>query len=125
MRLWPRAFLAAIVLVAFSGSAWAMCAEGAIASDAAQMACCQMGHDQCPMKDSAAGCCQTAGPRIPAQATVVKAAPLQMPDRTVIVWVIVPALSSVPQARPLVSSDPSPPSALSPPAYILFSTLLI
>ena len=73
MRSWQRGILAAIVLVAFCGSAWATCAEGAIASQTEQMACCKAGHDHCPMKDSASDCCKQSGPQYQSQATITKA----------------------------------------------------
>ena len=126
MRSWQRGILAALVLVAFCGSAWATCAEGAIASETEQMACCMAGHDHCPMKDSASDCCKQSGPQFQSQATIAKAAPTHAPVRTVLAWVTVQALSFVAQIQPRVSFDSSPPdSRVSPPAYILFSTLLI
>jgi hypothetical protein len=126
MRSWHRGVLSALVLVAFCASTWATCAEGAMASQTEQMACCKAGHDQCPMKGSASDCCQQSGPRFQSQATVVKAAPTHAPVRTVLTWVTIPALSSVAQIQPRVSFDSSPPdSRVRPPAYILFSTLLI
>jgi hypothetical protein len=126
MRVWHRGVLSALVLVAFCASTWATCAEGAMTSQTEQMACCKAGHDQCPMKDSAAGCCQQSGPRFQSQATIATAAPTHAPVRTMLTWVAIPALSSVAQIQPRVSFDSSPPdSRVRPPAFILFSTLLI
>src|ERR1700681_4835849 len=105
MRSWQRGVLAALVLVAFCGSAWATCAEGAIASQTEQMACCKAGHDHCPMKDSASDCCKQSGPQFQSQATVVKAVPLQAPVRLLLAWVTVPALSSAPQTQRRGSFD--------------------
>src|ERR1700681_2409897 len=95
MRSWQRSVLAALVLVAFCGSAWATCAEGTIASQAEQMACCKAGHDDCPMKDSASDCCKRSGPQFQSQATIVKTAPTHALARTMLAWVNVPALSCV------------------------------
>jgi hypothetical protein len=126
MRSWRRGVLAALVLAAFCGSTWATCAEGAIASQTEQMACCKAGHDHCPMKDSAADCCKQSGPQVQSQATIVKAAPTPAPVRTALTWVTIAAPSSAAQIQPGVSFDSSPPdSRVRPPAYILFSTLLI
>lgn len=126
MRSWHRGVFAALVLVAFCASTWATCAEGAMASQAEQMACCKAGHDHCPMKDSASDCCKQSGPQLQAQATIVKAAPTQAPVRTVLAWATLPTLSVVAQTQPRVSFDSSPPdSRVRPPAYILFSVLLI
>ena len=78
------------------------------------------------MKDSASDCCQKSGPQIQDQATLVKATAIQAPVRTALVCVTVPVLASLPQAQLHLSFDPSPPSSqVGPPAYILFSTLLI
>jgi hypothetical protein len=126
MRSWQRGILAALVLVGFCGSAWATCAEGAIASQTEQMACCKAGHDHCPMKDSASDCCKQSGPQYQSQATITKAAPSQAPVRTVLVWATVPSLSFAAQLQPRVSFDSPPPdSRVRPPAYVLFSTFLI
>jgi hypothetical protein len=126
MRSWQRGILAALLLVAFCGSAWATCAEGAIASQTEQMACCKAGHDHCPMKDSASDCCKQSGPQYQSQATVTKAASTHAPVRTVLTWATVPSLSFVAQIQPRILFDSSPPvSQIRPPAYVLFSTLLI
>ena len=66
-----RGFLAALVLVAFSGSAWATCVEGSVASETQQMACRKAGHDHCPMKSGASECCKISGPQFQSQATTV------------------------------------------------------
>jgi hypothetical protein len=125
MRSWQRSVLAALVAVAFTASAWATCAEGAMASRTEQMACCQAGHDDCPMKDSAANCCQQSGPQFQSRATIAKAATPDAPALTVLAWAALPALSTVPQIQH-ASFDPSPPdSRVRPPAYVLFSTFLI
>jgi hypothetical protein len=126
MRSWHRGVLAALVLVAFCGSAWATCAEGAIASKTEQMSCCMAGHEHCPMKDSASDCCQKSGPQVEHQATLVKATATPAPVRIVLTWVTVSAFALTLPAQPHVSLDSSPPtSQVSPPVYILFSTLLI
>jgi hypothetical protein len=126
MRSWHRGVFAALVLVAFCASTWATCAEGAMASQTDQMACCKAGHDDCPMKGSASDCCQQSGPQLQAQATVEKGPLSHAPVQIMLAWVTVPALSSVSQTRPHVVFDTSPPDSYSrPPAYLLFSTLLI
>jgi hypothetical protein len=126
MRSWHRGVLAALVLVAFSGSAWATCAEGATATVTQQMACCKAGRDQCPMKDSAAGCCQQSGPQVESQGTIVKTTSVSAPISVPMLWLTVQALSLTAPTRPRVSYHASPPDLLdAPPAYIAFSGLLI
>jgi hypothetical protein len=126
MRSRHRGVLAAVVLAAFCGSTWATCAEGALASQTEQMACCKAGHDHCPMTDSASDCCQKSGPQVQSQATVVKAAPLSTPVRGLLAWVTLPVFASIAQPQLRVSYDASPSGvSLSPPAYIAFSALLI
>jgi hypothetical protein len=126
MRSWYRGVLAAFVLMAFCGSTWATCAQGALASQTEQMACCKNGHPDCGPKGTAADCCQKQGPQLQPQATVVKAVPIKAPVRTILAWVTVPTLAFGPQVQPRVSYDASPPDfRVRPPAYILFSTLLI
>jgi hypothetical protein len=126
MRSWHQGVLAALVVVAFCGSAWATCAEGAIASQTEQMACCKAGHDHCPMKDSASDCCKQSGPQFQSQATIVKAAPTHTPVRTVLAWATLPALSVATQIQSRVLFNSSPPDfRVRPPTYILFSILLI
>lgn len=121
-----RSLASLLVVVGILTSTWATCVEGAAATVMQQMACCKAGHDHCPMKASAADCCQQSGPQIQSQATVVKAASIHAPVRTVLAWLAVPALSSVPPIQPRVSFESSPPdSRVRPPAYILFSILLI
>jgi hypothetical protein len=114
-----------LVLVAFGASTWATCAEGALAAPTEQMACCQAGHDQCPMKGSAANCCQQSGPQFQSPATIAKAATPHTPVFTMLAWATFPVLSTVRQNQ-RASVDPTPrESQVRPPAYILFSTLLI
>ena len=125
MRSWQRGLLAVLVLVVFGASTWATCAEGAMASPTDQMACCKAGHDDCPMKDNAANCCQQSGPQFQPQATIAKAATPHAPVLTALTWATLPTLSTVPQIQ-RASFNPSPPdSRVRPPAYVLFSTLLI
>jgi len=131
MRSWHRVLLAAIVLVAFTGSTWATCAEGALATATDQMACCKAGHDHCPMHDSAtqesaAGCCTQSGPPVESPGTIVKVASVSAPMSVLLAWVILPTVASATYSQGGVSFDASPPRLLfAPPAYIAFSALLI
>jgi len=121
-----RSLVVAIVAIALSGSLWATCLEGATSSEMQQMACCKAGHDHCPMEGSASDCCQKSGPQVPSQATIVKAGTPDTPVLAIADWAARPALATVPQTQRRVSFDPSPPdSRVRPPAYILFSALLI
>ena len=128
MRSWQRGILAALMVVAFCGSAWAACAEGAIASATEQMACCKAGHDHCPMKDSASAsdCCKKSGTPVESQATIVTAVSVSAPMAVPVVWVTLPAAPSTAYTPSYVSRDSSPPGLLyAPPPYIAFSGLLI
>ena len=126
MRWWYRGVLAALVLVTFCASTWATCAEGATAPQTDQMACCQNPHHDCSPGGGAADCCQTSGPQFQSQATIVKAAPTKAPVLAILSWVTVPTLGLGPDVHPRFSYDASPPEfSVRPPAYILFSTLLI
>ena len=126
MVRWSRSLASMLVLVAFCGSTWATCAEGATATAIQQMACCKAGHDHCPMKDSASDCCKQSGPQIESQGTIVKVASLSAPVPMVLTWVILSTDCEAAHARRDVSYDSSPPDLLyPPPAYITFSGLLI
>ena len=126
MVRWSRALASLLVVVAVMTSTLAACVESASANATEQMACCEAGHDRCPMKDSAADCCKTSGPQSQSQATVVKAASLSVSMPVATAW---PTLSVVPSAAQTphhVSYDSSPPGLLlAPPAYFAFSGLLI
>ena len=125
MGRWGRASISLVVLFGVLTSAWATCAEGATASPVQQMACCNTGHHQCPMKGIASDCCQKSGPRVDERATLVKAATLAPPVAVPFVWFpILAALQSVDAPRN-IAVDSSPPRLFGPPPYILFSVLLI
>lgn len=126
MRSWQRGVLAALMVVAFCGSTWAACAEGAIASPTEQMACCRAGHDHCPMKDSASDCCRKSGTQVEAKATIVAAVSVSAPLAVPVVWATPPAEPSTAPISSHGSHDSSPPARLyAPPPYIAFSGLLI
>src|SRR5882672_4946258 len=121
-----RSLASLLVVVAVLTSTWATCVEGATATVTQQMACCDAGHDQCPMKDSASDCCKTSGPQVQSQGTIVKAASLSAPAPVVLTWMILTVPASAAHIQRRVSYDSSPPDLLyAPPAYIAFSTLLI
>ena len=129
MVRWSRSLASMLVLVAFCGSTWATCAEGATATKTQQMACCKAGHDNCPMHDSAADCCKQNPSSPQAQWSVVtKADSLNAPDRVFLMFVTVPnPLSDAALlVQPVRAAAPSPPlRPVGPPVYIAFSTLLI
>ena len=126
MVRWSRSLASMLVLVAFCGSTWATCAEGATATAIRQMACCKAGHDHCPMHDSASDCCTKSGPQVESQGTIVKAASLSPPVPVVLTWVILPTAVSAVHIQRHISYDSSPPDLLNaPPPYIAFSGLLI
>jgi hypothetical protein len=126
MVRWTRIFASLLVVFGVLTSTWATCAEGVMASQTEQMACCETGHDHCPMKGSASDCCEKSGPQIPSQGTVVKVASLSAPVPALLAWATLPAVASTAQTRRRVSYVSSPPGLLfAPPPYIAFSSLLI
>jgi hypothetical protein len=126
MRSLYRGVLAVVVSVTLCGATWATCVEGADASETQQMACCKAGHDHCPMKDRASTCCLQSGARFLVQAAIVNVSPTQAPVRIALARVVAPPIASAHQIHSRASSNSSPPdSRVRPPAYLLFSTLLI
>jgi hypothetical protein len=123
MRSSRTSIFAAIVVAVFLSSTWANCL-GPDSSDMQQMACCAVGHERCPMHDSAAACCTAASAGQP-QATMVKAAAVSAPTLRVVAAVAayVP-LGSTRQSHPAANSSP-PDAFAQPPPYIAFSSLLI
>lgn len=87
------------------------------------MACCKAGHDHCPMKGSVSECCKISGPQLQSQATAV-VKPYSATAPQLIASVSVSAFESVAFSRSRVFVG-APNAALSPPAYITFSALLI
>lgn len=120
-----RAFASLLVALGVLTSAWATCAEGAVATPTEQMACCKAGHHDCPMTGSASDCCKESGSQVESQGTIVKAQSLDVPVPVPMVWATL-TIASAAQSRNRLSYDASPPGLLiPPPAYIAFSTLLI
>jgi hypothetical protein len=121
-----RAFTSVLVVFGVLTSTWAICAGGAAAPAAQQMACCKAGHHRCPMKDSASDCCRKSGPQIESRGTIVKTPSVSPPISVAATWVILPTAVSAPHIQRRVSYDSSPPGLpFAPPAYIAFSSLLI
>jgi len=52
--------VAMAVAATLSWSLWATCAEGAMSTPSAQMACCKNGHHSCSHLGTPADCCKTA-----------------------------------------------------------------
>ena len=125
MRSWHRHVVAALALVAFSASTWATCVEGAASPAMQQMACCKNGHHTCGPKGTAGDCCKTSSTKQP-QATVTKVSSIKVPAPVIMVWDALPIQTALTLSSARVQYNKSPPKfPLSPPAYIVFSTLLI
>jgi hypothetical protein len=126
MRFGPAAVrvLAFAIATTFGWSLWAACAEAAISTSSAQMACCKDGELSCAPHGSATDCCQTDA-RPHALVASVKIDPIH----TLAVVVSLPRLhdlSSVRLAHARFDQPASPPHIdPGPPPYIAFSSLLI
>ena len=124
MRSLGRTLLAAFVLVAFCGSAWAACFEG-IATPAQQMACCKDGELTCAPHGSAQNCCQTDAARSRAAVAGVKIDPVHTLI-AVVAWAVIPNIGPANDAQTRFHQPVSPPRIdPGPPPYIAFSSLLI
>src|ERR1043166_5359236 len=122
VRSLGRALVAMFVLVAFCGSAWAACVEGA-ATPAQQMACCKDGQFTCA-HGSPSDCCATEATTAHSTVASIKLDPVLAPS--VVFWAVLAniSISATEQAR--FDSPASPPHLdPGPPPYIAFSSLLI
>jgi hypothetical protein len=115
--------LFALVLSATLGwSAWAACAEGAMTSTSAQMACCKNGHRGCVHVGSSTDCCKTD--TAAAQFTTVKKP--STPHLIVLAHVL--AVVDVVGARswhPGPAFEPGSPPGTKHPTYLRLSTLRV
>jgi hypothetical protein len=124
-----RVIISAFVVAGIFASGVATCTAGALAPEMAQMACCQAGHDDCPMHDSPVDCCkQNSSPPQSHWSVVAKADSLNAPDRVFLMFVTAsnPVSDAALLVQPVRAATPSPPlRPVGPPVYIAFSTLLI
>jgi hypothetical protein len=117
---------ALLLVVSLATSAWATCVGGLGLTANAEMACCQAGHEHCPMKGTASDCCKIEGQRTQqlsaATADGVRAV-VTAPTATAILnqIVVVPSITRLPRFGSARLVSPSP----SPPLYLLTSALLI
>ena len=109
----------------FSWSLWVACADAAIATPSAQMACCKDGEFTCAPHGSASDCCQADAARPHTTVAGVKIDPVHT-LAAVVGWAALPdmgavttALARFDQLASLPHIDPGPPP------YIAFSSLLI
>jgi hypothetical protein len=125
MRIRATGIVALWVIAAVVTSAVATCIPGAMAMHGSQMPQCT-GHEQpsasfdVPPMD----CCAEIAPQV----VVSKVELLKAPARSVLLWFTPTtsvALVFVPSSVLPTGSPPGLSTALNPPAYIAFSTLLI
>jgi len=116
---------AVMLVVSLAASAWVSCMAELATTASAQMACCNAGHDKCPMHGTADGCCKAESQRQPqvSAATHEVARPILTPPALVavipVLFVRVPGgLSRAPAARDTLKGP-------SPPPYLLGSAFLI
>ncbi len=114
-------FMAFALAATLSWSLWAICAEGAMSTPSAQMACCKNGHHACHHTGSPADCCKTTLHANPFTAVGKIRAPLPS-------FFVAQAIDSVPVIFPPSPSPRALPSNWSPPGtkhptYLRLSTL--
>ena len=117
--------LAFALVTTFSWSLWAACAEAAIPTSSAQMACCKDGEFTCAPHGSASDCCQAEAARPHTTIVGAKIDPVHT-LAAVVAWAALsavggasPALARFDRLASLPHIDPGPPP------YIAFSSLLI
>src|SRR5438552_12613176 len=116
-------FVAFAVAAALSWSLGATCAQGAVSTPSAQMACCKNGHHGCDHHGSPAGCCKTATRA--AQFTAVgKFSPLDPPQMVAVVFDSILTTLHGPWHPDAVSGTGSPPGTALP-TYLHLSVLRI
>lgn len=117
--------LAFAIVTTFSWSVWAACAEAAISTPSAQMACCKDGEFTCAPHGNARDCCQTDAARPHAAVAGAKIDPVHTLT-AVVAWAVLPNMGTASTAHarfdPRTSLSRIDPG---PPPYIAFSSLLI
>jgi hypothetical protein len=115
-----------LLVASLTTSASAICMAEPIVSAKAQMACCQAGHQHCPMHGRASDCCKTerqrqeqavAATHEPGRSTLTP--PAEVSSILPVIFVPVLELASRFTADRDVLKDPSPPQ------YLLGSAFLI
>jgi len=117
--------LALTVATAFTWSLYAACAEAAITTMSAQMACCKDGELSCAPHGSANDCCRTEAARPHEVVAGAKIDPVHTLN-AVVAWAVVPDMGTVDAAHTRTGPPASRPRIEpGPPPYIAFSSLLI
>jgi hypothetical protein len=117
--------LAFAIATTFSWSLWAACAEAAISTPSAQMACCKDGEFTCAPHGDAKDCCQTDAARPHEAVPGAKIDPVHTLT-AVVAWAVLPDMSAAGLAHARFDTPTSPPHIdPGPPPYIAFSSLLI
>jgi hypothetical protein len=127
VRFNRRSVVVIFALVAcLATSASVSCATEPVMADRAQMACCRMGHDHCPMHGSAADCCKAEGQRHEqmrvathevARVPVQSPAPIAVVPEAIVLPGFLHSTRLAPERRVLI--EPSPPP------YLLGSAFLV
>jgi len=117
--------LAFAIATTFSWSLWAACAEAAISTPSAQMACCKDGELTCAPHGTAKDCCQTDSARPRDAVAGVKIDPVHTLS-AVVAWAVLPDMRTAGLTHGRYDQPTSPPHIdPGPPPYIAFSSLLI
>ena len=117
---------AVAVMTALSWSMWAACADAAVLTQSAQMACCKDGEVACAPNGNASDCCNTGAARSQDAVANASVKPVHHLAAVVVAWAVLPNLltfnSAHVHARAVASTPQIDPG---PPPYIAFSSLLI
>jgi len=117
--------LSFVLLAVFSCSVWTACAEAAISTPNAQMACCKDGEFTCAPHGSPRDCCQRESARPHDAVAGVRIDPVHG-FHAVVAWAVLPGVSAPALAHDRFDQPTSPPHIdPGPPPYIAFSSLLI
>ena len=123
----PLTVCLALALVAsLATSALATCLADPSMSVGAQMACCEAGHDQCPMRGSAADCCKIDSQK-QQRLTAAKAESIRstLTAPALVAAVIVGSIDSIAPVRATRVLQHDPLGLPSTPDRFLASALLI
>jgi len=117
--------VALVIATTVSWSLWTACAEAAISTRSAQMACCKDGELACAPHGGASDCCTTDASRPRAAVAGAKIDPVHTLN-AVVAWAVLPDMGTVDSAHTRTGPPASRPHIEpGPPPYIAFSSLLI
>jgi hypothetical protein len=118
--------VALMLVVSMATSAWASCMAEIGMKPEAQMACCQDGHDNCPMHGTAADCCAAEGQRQEQVSAAVHQAPRSLVNPPAVLPTPIPVPLEALVLRPWQTTfERDALKGPSPPPYLLGSAFLV